>query len=351
MAASVAQNMQVLWKDYVETGLPKPDNFILKEAPMPEVTKDGEIKLNLLYLSVDPYMRGRMRNTPGYFVGPFAPGEPLTSGAVARVVESRNSIYPVGTVIQASLPWVQYTVQLPDPAAPMTVVSEDVAKELGLPLSVYVGALGMTGMTAFCSLERIGKPKKGETVFVSGAAGAVGLIVGQLCKNVYGCTVVGSAGTDAKVEMLLKNGFDSAWNYKTMTTADALAKYTPQGIDVYFDNVGGETLESALAACNLHARVVCCGSISNYNKAAEEHYGVRNMFLIISRRILMEGFIVYDFTDMLQEFITKMTSYLREGKVTAVEQVVKGGLGAAGQAFIDLMQGANTGKMVIKCSE
>ncbi|KAJ9507848.1 hypothetical protein QJQ45_021225, partial [Haematococcus lacustris] len=343
-------NQAVIWKDYVESGAVPLDNFILSEAPEPEVPEDGAV-IELIYCSVDPYMRGRcraaykadapegrMRNSAGYFVGPFAPGEPLASGALAKVVSSKTPQLKEGSIVAGSFSWVQRQALSAEQVKGVQVISPELLATMNNPpLTLFMGALGMTGMTAYCSLERIGKPKAGETVFVSGAAGAVGIIVGQLCKNVYGCKVVGSAGSPEKIELLKQYGYDSAFNYKTTSPQAGLAEHCPNGIDVYYDNVGGEMLEAALDVCNVNARVVACGSISQYNAQGEARYGVKNLFNITTKRILMQGFIVFDFNDMRAEFESKMAEYVASGKVRDLVHVQDGGLAQAGKAFVDMM--------------
>ncbi|KAJ9507548.1 hypothetical protein QJQ45_019383 [Haematococcus lacustris] len=348
--ALVMANQAVIWKDYVESGAVPLDNFILSEAPEPEVPEDGAV-IELIYCSVDPYMRGRcraaykadapegrMRNSAGYFVGPFAPGEPLASGALAKVVSSKTPQLKEGSIVAGSFSWVQRQALSAEQVKGVQVISPELLATMNNPpLTLFMGALGMTGMTAYCSLERIGKPKAGETVFVSGAAGAVGIIVGQLCKNVYGCKVVGSAGSPEKIELLKQYGYDSAFNYKTTSPQAGLAEHCPNGIDVYYDNVGGEMLEAALDVCNVNARVVACGSISQYNAQGEARYGVKNLFNITTKRILMQGFIVFDFNDMRAEFESKMAEYVASGKVRDLVHVQDGGLAQAGKAFVDMM--------------
>ncbi|KAF5829915.1 NADPH dependent alkenal/alkenone reductase [Dunaliella salina] len=340
----------VLWTNYVEDGPVPPENFQLKEIDLPDL-KDGEVLLELQYLSVDPYMRGRMRNAAGYFVGPFVPGEPVSGIGIAAVKESKAPGIEKGKFYSGMYPWTSPHIATKDQMGQMMPVDTEVLKQAKLPLSGIGGVLGHTGMTAYGSITRIGKPQKGETVFISGAAGAVGMIVGQMCKNIYGCKIVGSAGSDDKVEFLTKElGFDAAWNYKKMPTLDALKKFCPEGIDIYYDNVGGEQLEAAIEMCKPAARIVCCGMISQYNKKGDERYGVKNLTWLVFRKIKMEGFLLAQFfPDMIPEFFEHFPKWIAEGKIKDTEYVVQGGLANAGQAFCDMMAGKNTGKAVVKC--
>jgi len=234
----------------------------------------------------------------------------------------------------------------------MTPVDTAALKAANLPLSAYLGVLGLTGMTAYASLVKLGlsKLKPGATVYVSGAAGAVGIIVGQMCKNVYGCRIVGSAGSDEKVKYLKEMGFDAAYNYKTTQHATALKAYCPDGIDLYYDNVGGETLEAALELMNKYGVIIACGAISQYDPSPEARHGVKNLAHIIFKSLRMEGFILYDFVpEIVPDFVASMPKWCAEGKIKHMEHVTTGGLAKAGQAFVDMMAGKNTGKAVVKC--
>ncbi|KAF9578885.1 hypothetical protein BGW38_005098, partial [Lunasporangiospora selenospora] len=252
--------------------------------------KDGDILLRNLVFSLDPYMRGKMRDPSVKSYSPaFEIGKSLEARGVGEVIESKNPKFPVGSIVHAFTGWEQYTV-VPD--LPTTRIIPD-AREVDLPLSNYVGVLGMPGLTAYSSLKDIGKPKAGETIFISAASGAVGQLAGQLAKA-WGLKVIGSAGSDDKVKYLLDElGFDAAFNYKTRTAHEALKEYAPNGIDIYFENVGGETLEAALGSLRDYGRIIACGMISQYNTTAP--YGVRNLLNIVSKRLTVRGFIVSDF--------------------------------------------------------
>ncbi|KAF8071356.1 hypothetical protein HT031_001440 [Scenedesmus sp. PABB004] len=311
---------------------------------------DGEVLVELLYLSVDPYMRGRMRHMKShYFVGPFEAGQPITSGALGLVKVSRAAGFAAGDVLTGMMPWSSAFVLRPDAQAMVSKLDPGLLGKV--PLSYFLGVLGMPGMTAYCSLKKIAAPKAGEVAFVSGAAGAVGLVAGQLLKRLHGCTVIGSAGSDDKVALLRRLGFDHAFNYKTTDTSSALAAAAPDGIDIYFDNVGGKTLETVLDHARNHARIVACGMISQYDAPEEQRYGVRNLFQVITKRITMQGFIVSDWmAEMGPEFSETMGALVRDGRVVAVEHVTRG-LPNAGRAFVEMMAGGNVGKAVVAVAE
>jgi hypothetical protein len=317
--------------------LPAHENFELVETPVPE-PQEGQILVRNHYMSVDPYMRGRMRDTKSY-VPPFQIGEPLTGGAVGEVIASKSDRIQVGDFVLHQLGWREYAL-LPDNAA------TPVDPSLG-PLQSYLGVLGMPGMTAYVGLLDIGDPKPGETVFVSGAAGAVGSVVCQIAK-LKGCRVVGSAGSPRKVRWLEDvAGVDRAINYKEVKSLrHALAEACPDGIDVYFENVGGEHLEAALSRMNNFGRIVVCGMISQYN-AEEPEPGPPNLVLLISRRLKMQGFIVSDHMDQVAAFRQDMVRWIKEGKIKWEETVVEG-IEHAPDAFIGLFKGENLGKMLVK---
>jgi NADPH-dependent curcumin reductase CurA len=292
-----------------------------------------------LYMSVDPYMRGRMNAGPSY-VPPFELGKVLDGGAVGEVLASRAGELKPGDIVTSGFGWRECFVAAPND---LHAVSRAVH-----PLSAYLGALGMTGMTAWVGL-RLAELKAGETVFISGAAGAVGNVAGQLAK-LRGCRVIGSAGSPAKVRFLKAEcGFDAALDYKAAPTLEQLKQLAPGGIDVYFDNVGGETLQAALAVLRVHGRIVACGSISGYNDA-EPRPGPSNLFNVITKRLTIRGLIVSDWLDLQAEFEREVGGYLQAGTVKHHETVVQG-LDRAVDAFIGLFHGQNVGKMVVKLAE
>jgi NADPH-dependent curcumin reductase CurA len=318
-------------------GEPKPSDFELAEVEVPEPA-DGELLVHNRFMSVDPYMRGRMNEAKSY-VPPFQLGEPLSGGAVGDVVASRAGGINEGDVILHQLGWREYSIV---PADQARVVDTSVA-----PASAFLGVLGMTGLTAYVGLLDIAQLRDGDIVFVSGAAGAVGSMAGQIAK-LRGHTVIGSAGSAEKVSYLVDElGLDAAFNYRDGPVAKQLRAAAPDGIDVYFDNVGGEHLEAAIAAMHNHGRVAMCGAISAYN-ATEAPPGPRTLPLAVGRRLTLRGFIVSDHFDRFPDFAKEVGGWLRDGRIKHHETVVQGGIEAAPQAFIDLLRGANTGKMVVR---
>eukprot|EP00879_Flechtneria_rotunda_P027486 GHRR01029447.1.p1 GENE.GHRR01029447.1~~GHRR01029447.1.p1 ORF type:complete len:287 (-),score=87.27 GHRR01029447.1:276-1136(-) len=272
----------ILFKDYVDEGSVPVDNFVVSNSKLdPEQLKDGEIFVEVLYLSVDPYMRGRMRHQKSYyFIGGFEPGKPLNSGIVGVVKASKAQKFSKGDVVAGMMPWVTHAVL--DDKAQLQAGLQKLDKSLlgKFPLSYFLGILGMPGLTAYGGIKKIAEPKKGEVALVSAAAGAVGLIVGQLLKHVYGCRVIGSAGSDDKVQLLKEVGFDEAFNYRTTSKHDALAEAAPDGIDIYWENVGGPVLEKVLDIAKSHARIPCCGMISQYDLPEDKRYGVKNLYQV-----------------------------------------------------------------------
>jgi NADPH-dependent curcumin reductase CurA len=319
-------------------GWPKESDFELAETPVPE-PRQGEVLVRNLYMSVDPYMRGRMNDVQSY-VPPFAIGQPLQGGAVGRVEVSRHPAWKEGDFVTSQLGWREWFV-----ADGGTLGRVDPA--LG-PVQAHLGVLGLTGLTAYVGLLDIGQPKEGETVFVSAAAGAVGSVVGQIAK-LKGCRVVGSAGSDEKVALLRHEfGFDAAFNYTNANLEQALAEACPNGIDVYFENVGGDHLQAALTHMNPFGRIPACGMISQYNNQAPAP-GPNNLSLIVRKRLLLKGFIVSDHLDRREAFLADMSQWLREGKVQNRETVVEG-IENAPKAFLGMLRGENVGKMLVRLS-
>jgi len=318
-------------------GRPVPENFRLSESPLPEL-RDGQILVRNLYISVDPYMRGRMNDTKSYSA-PFALDAALDGGAVGEVIASRAEGRKVGDVVVHQLGWREHAVLDADATA---VARTDLA-----PASAFLGALGMTGLTAYAGLLKVAEFKPGDVVFVSGAAGAVGSLVGQIAKAMGASRVIGSAGTPEKVARLLELGFDAAFNYRDAPVRDQLkAAADGNGIDVYFDNVGGDHLEAALAELNVGGRVAMCGAIAQYN-ATEPTPGPRNLMLAIGKQLTLRGFLVGGQRQHRAEFFEAMSAWLADGSVRYDETVVDG-LENAPQAFMDLLDGANTGKMLVR---
>ncbi len=316
-------------------GMPTAANFTLVKTTLAPL-QDQEVLVRNLFMSVDPYMRGRM-NAGKSYVPPFAIGKPLEGGAIGEVVESRAKEFKPGDVVTSSLGWREYFIAAPQALQP-------VSREIQ-PLSVYLGVLGMTGLTAWAGLHLV-EVKAGETIYISGAAGAVGSVAGQLAK-IRGCRVIGSAGSAEKVAFLRAEcGFDAALNYKDGPVLEQLQRLAPDGIDLYYDNVGGESLEAALAMLRLHGRIIACGSISGYNAKAPIP-GPVNLFNIKTKRLTMKGLLVFDWLDRQAEFREEVGGYFQAGKLKNKETVVEG-IDQAVAAFLGLFQGQNVGKMIVK---
>jgi NADPH-dependent curcumin reductase CurA len=320
------------------TGAPTPDNFELAEVDVPGPA-EGEIVVRNLVMSVDPYMRGRMDDARSY-VPPYQLGAPLDGGAVGEVVASANPNLAVGDTVLHNLGWRDYAV-VPTGGA------RRVDPKAAPSLSAYLGVLGMPGLTAYVGLLDIAAMQPGETVFVSGAAGAVGSIVGQIAKARGAARVVGSAGSAAKVERLRELGFDAAFDYHDGPVRHRLKEAAPDGIDVYFDNVGGEQLEAAIGAMRQYGRIALCGAISQYNTPSG---GIRNLGLAVGKRLTLRGYIITDHGQRMKEFVPEMAGWLRDGRVRYDETVVDG-LENAPSAFIGLLAGKNTGKMIVRLAE
>jgi NADPH-dependent curcumin reductase CurA len=317
-------------------GAPTPENFEVAEVPMPEPA-DGEALVRNSYLSVDPYMRGRMRDVKSY-TPPFAVGEVMQGGAVGQVIASRTDDLPEGSWVQTMNGWREHFT-----ITKKATIAVDPALA---PVSTTLGVLGMTGLTAYAGLTLFGRPQEGETVFVSAAAGAVGSVVGQLAK-LRGCRAVGSAGSAEKVSYVTDElGFDAAFDYKETDPLSGLREAAPEGVDIYFDNVGGDHLDAALACMNVHGRVPVCGAISAYNSEAPAP-GPRNFPMLIGKRIDIRGFLVIDHYDLLPQFLEEVGGHVRDGKLVYRETITDG-IEQMPQAFIDLLDGGNVGKMLVR---
>ena len=311
-------------------GMPKESDFELVEVPLREL-EAGEVLVQNLYTSVDPYMRGGMRSAQ--------PGQALEGGCAGQIVQSNSDQFKVGDHVTGPLGWRDHYIA---PARSVTAVDATIA-----PLQSFLGAVGMPGRTAYFGFLEIGQPKAGETVFVSAAAGAVGSIVCQIAK-IKDCRVVASAGSDQKVAWLVeKAGVDAAFNYKQIGDLEAeLRKHCPDGLDIYFENVGGRHLQAALAVMNMHGRIPLCGMISQYNDV-EPTPGPTNLSSAIGKRIKLQGFIVTDFMERNSEFYRDMREWISEGKIQWEETIVEG-LENAPKAFIALFTGEKLGKIIVK---
>lgn len=316
-------------------GLPSPTDFTMAEIELAPL-REQQVLVRNLFMSVDPYMRGRM-NAGRSYIPQFEMGRPLEGGAISEVVASQADAFKPGDIVTSSYGWREYVI-----ASPKDLQS---VKRTFQPLSVHLGALGMTGMTAWAGLQ-LGEVKEGDVIYISGAAGAVGSVAGQLAK-LRGCRVIGSAGSAAKVAFLQEEcGFDVAFNYKDAPILQQLTQATPSGIDVYFDNIGGSTLEAALSALRLHGRIIACGGISGYNER-EPQPGPTNLFYVITKRLTMKGLLVFDWADQKTAFEQEVGGYYLAGKLKNKETVVNG-IEHAVEAFLGLFQGTNVGKMIVK---
>jgi leukotriene B4 12-hydroxydehydrogenase/15-oxo-prostaglandin 13-reductase len=317
-------------------GVPTAAQFRFETRTLPEPSQ-GQVLLKTRYVSVDPYMRGRMSAAKSY-IAPFEVGEPIVGGVVAEVVASHADALPVGSVVVGNLPWQEYSVT---DANTLNRVPADQA-----PASYFLGLLGMPGLTAYFGLLDICQPQPGETVVVSGAAGAVGLIVGQLAK-IKGCRVVGTAGSDEKVAHLKALGFDEAINYKTTPDiAQALAAAAPDGVDCYFDNVGGAITDAVYGLLNKHARIALCGQISTYN-ATEAPVGPRPEWQLLKTSAKLQGFIVSDYHARWPGGVKQLTEWYAAGQLKGEETITEG-FDQIPAAFLGLFTGENTGKAVVK---
>lgn len=345
-----AGNKAVIYQK-VPSGIPVPGEHLTVEtvsyddsAPAPE----GGVLLQSLYASIDPYMRGRMRSPEVKSYSPaYETGKPLIARSIAKVLKSNNTNYKEGDLIIAFIPIQQYVALDGGQTATILPLENPFGVE---DIRHFLGALGVTGLTAYSSLFEIGKPKKGETIFVSAAAGAVGQIVGQLAKH-EGLRVIGSVGSDDKLEYILNElGFDGGFNYKKEKPADALKRLAPEGLDIYYENVGGEHLEAALDALNDFGRIPVCGMISTYNHPPGEQYLIPNITHILRKRLTMRGFIVSDpgfGGSYHSEHQAHVGKWIKEGSFKAVMSETEG-IDNVPEAFVGLFHGQNLGKAIIK---
>lgn len=314
-------------------GLPVEDNFELVETQVPD-PGDGQVLIQNLYMSVDPYMRGQMRLVPTNKV--------LAGGAIGKVVASNNPEFVEGDFVSNGLGWREYLLS---DGRGLSKVDASIA-----PLSAYLGVLGMPGLTAYGGLLRTGEMKQDETVFVSAASGAVGSVVGQIAR-IKGGTAIGSAGSDEKVSQLVEEfGFDHAFNYKTANALEELRKGAPDGIDIYFENVGGKQLEAALTHMREFGRIPICGMIAHYNDDGTLTPGPRNLTETIYKFITLKGFVVTAFEDMRPQFLKDVSEWIKSGQLKYHETIVEG-IENAPSAFIGLFSGSNNGKMVVKLAD
>jgi NADPH:quinone reductase len=321
-------------------GEPTSENVPCRDVPL-EALADGEVRMRNLYISLDPAIRGWMDDTPNY-IEPITLGDAVRASVIGRVVESKSDDFAVGDVAMTMGGWEAYTTL---PGVALNKLDEN----LGIPLSNFLGVLGPTGLTAYFGLLEIGKPQAGETVLVSAAAGAVGSVVGQIAK-MQGCRVVGMAGTDDKCAWLTDElGFDAAINYKTCGDfGEAIAEACPGGVDVYFDNVGGDILDATLSRMNKHGRIAVCGWISTYN--ADELPHLKNLWQLVAESLTLQGFVVLDYLDRFPEGIAQLVEWMMEGKLKFREEQVDG-LDNVLPTFLKLFDGSNQGKLVLRLPE
>jgi NADPH-dependent curcumin reductase CurA len=321
-------------------GLPSERDFELVAVPIPSL-RSGKVLVRNLYMSVDPYMRGRMIDQPSY-VTPFPLGQPLDGGCIGQVVESHSGTLPVGDYVLGRKGWREYYVS---DGADLTKIDPTLA-----PPQAYLGVLGMPGLTAYVGLLDIGQPEIGNTVFVSAAAGAVGSVVCQIA-TLKGCRVVGSTGSADKVRWLQEvAGVDAAFNYKEVDSLAAeVGRHCPRGIDVYFENVGDAHLEAALEHMNMRGRIALCGMISQYNDTTAPS-GPRNLRLAVRKRLTLKGFIVSDHSDRQPQFYADMAAWIADGRIKWQETITDG-LENAPKAFLGLFRGENTGKMLVSLGQ
>ena len=320
-------------------GMPTENNFKLVQVHIPEPTKEGEFLVRNIWMSVDPYMRGRMREGSNSYIPPFKLGQPLEGACVGQIITSNNNQFTVGEYVLGMLGWREYWLSN---GSDVIKVNPNIA-----PIQSFLGTFGMTGLTAYVGLLKIGELKEGDTVFVSAASGAVGSVACQIAKT-KGCHVIGSAGSEEKVKWLVDQaGIDNAFNYKEMNNiSEYLRKVCPDKIDIYFDNVGGKHLEAALDNMKTFGRIVLCGMISQYNSSSPLP-GPSNLMLAITNRLKLQGFIVRDHYNMLNEFHAAMAKWIGQGNIKWKETVSEG-IENAPKAFLGLFKGENFGKMLVK---
>lgn len=316
-------------------GIPQADNFSLEEEHLGN-PGNNQLLIKTLYVSVDPYLRAKMA---GNHLPAFKAGDVMSSRIVAKVIDSRHTGFTKGDYVLGFLDWKEYSIS--DGNNLIKLDADD------LPLSAYLGILGSTGLSAYFALKDIGQPKKGEILVVSGAAGAVGSIAGQIGK-IMGCKVIGIVGTDEKADFILsKLGFDAAINYKTTANiANVLDNLAPQGVNVYFDNVGGHISDAVISKMDNYGRVIVCGSISNYNTVTPE-MGPRLLPAVVFKKLLIQGFLITDYKDRFAEGISQLKEWLDDGKIQYAETVIQG-LERLPEAFIGLFSGKNEGKMIVE---
>lgn len=350
----MAQSNPALIYKQVPQGEPRPGQDIaIEEVEAPTDVPENGLLIQVLYSSLDPYLRGLLRdpNTPSYFPA-FEIGKPFLSASLAKVLKSKTDKFKEGDIIVGRTP-IQRIVQLSAEAAKSVQKIDADPNDKSFDIRHFLGALGMPGLTAYSSFYEIGQPKKGETIFVSSAAGAVGQVVGQLAKH-EGLKVIGSVGTDEKVKYLTDElKFDSAFNYKKEKPGEALKRLAPKGIDIYFENVGGEHLDAAIDNMNSFGRIIACGMIAEYNaKSNDEKYGHKNLMLIVGRQLTMRGFLVNEDPSCgpkhKADHQKNVKQWLQDGSFTA--KIHEWDISEADKGFVGMLRGENFGKALIKLS-
>ncbi|KAI5920851.1 hypothetical protein F4810DRAFT_392557 [Camillea tinctor] len=334
----------------IPTGFPVPgEHLAIEDRPidLKAAPPKGGLTVEILYASFDPYLRGKMRDaSKKSYSPPFEIDGPVINATVAKVLKSNAADFKEGELIVAYLPIAEYAV-IPDPSL---VRTHKIQNPYNLDLAMFLGPLGMPGLTAYSGLYKIGRPKTGETIFISSAAGAVGQVVAQIAKH-EGLRVVGSVGSDEKLDFLLKDlGFDGGFNYKKESAFDALPRLCPDGIDIYFENVGGEQLDAALVNMNDNGRVPVCGMISGYNQPPDERYGVKNLMMVISKTLTLQGFLVSqpEFgSAYAKEHQEKVQPWIADGSFNAKFHVTEG-IDNAAEGLVGMLRGENFGKAVLK---
>jgi NADPH-dependent curcumin reductase CurA len=318
-------------------GMPAFDNFRFEDKELEEV-KDDEVLIKATYISVDPYMRGRMNDVKSYAPS-FQVGQPIAGGIIAEVIESKSKSLKIGDAVFGMLPWATYIVEKAENLRKIDTSS--------VPSTYYLGILGMPGLTAYFGIMDIGRPKAGETVLISGAAGAVGIVAGQIAK-LQGAYLVGIAGTDEKCRILKeKFSYDESINYNTAKVLrKSIAAACPNGVDVYFDNVGGEITDAAVINLNFHSRFVLCGQISLYNNT-DMPVGPAILPRLLTRSVMLQGFIVSNYSNRFNEGFENLAKWLGEGKLKYTETIISG-FNKLPEAFLGLFSGINNGKMIVK---
>ncbi|CAA7017995.1 unnamed protein product [Microthlaspi erraticum] len=351
---AVVENKQVILKQYVD-GIPKETDMDVKlgdKIKLKAPKGSSCILVKNLYLSCDPYMRGRMRDFHGSYLPPFVPGQRIEGFGLAKVIDSDDANYKPDDIISGITGWEEYSL-LRSSNEQLQLRKVQLDDDDDIPLSYHLGLLGMAGFTAYAGFNEICSPKKAESVFVSAASGAVGQLVGQLAK-LHGCYVVGSAGTKQKVDLLKsKLGFDEAFNYKEEADLDAaLKRYFPEGINIYFDNVGGTMLDAVLLNMKVRGRIALCGMVSlqSLSSSSSSSQGINNLYNAIPKRVRLEGFLQSDYLHVFPQFLEHVKGYYKEKKIVYVEDMCEG-LEQAPGALVGLFSGKNIGKQIVQVAE